>query len=158
MHEENELAPALGKIASGLYILTAQVDGEPHGMLASFIEQAAFEPPMISLAVGKERPILQALDGHGMFGVHVLSKANSKLIGTFSRLNPEGDPFANHELAENLFGIPQLTEAQAFLACKVANKMDAGDHALYLAEVVEGVLQHPSAEPMIRIRSNGLKY
>ena len=74
--DREKIAPALGKISSGLYVVTALVAGEPHGMLCSFVEQAGFEPPMITIAVGRGRPIGAALDGPGLFGLHVLSKEN----------------------------------------------------------------------------------
>jgi hypothetical protein len=36
----DRIAPALGKIASGLYIATARLPDGPFGMLCSFVEQA----------------------------------------------------------------------------------------------------------------------
>jgi flavin reductase (DIM6/NTAB) family NADH-FMN oxidoreductase RutF len=156
-NERERIAPALGRIASGLYVATARIGETPLGMLCSFVEQCSFEPPMISIAVGPGRPLVQALDGHGLFGLHVLGKENKALMKSFAR--PEvKDPFAGHLLEENLFGIPQLVEASAFLACKVAGKMATGDHILYFAEVFDGKLQHPGQEPMIRIRPNGFGY
>ena len=157
MDEQKAISEAIGRITSGLYVATARVNGEPYGMLASFIEQAAFEPPLISISVGSDRPLRQALDGHGMFGINVLSRQNSKLIGAFSR-HDVADPFAGLALVENVFEIPQLADAMAFIVCKVAGKIDAGDHTLYLAEAVDGTLQHPGAEPMIRLRSDGFRY
>lgn len=155
--DRERIAPALGKIASGLYVATARIGDEPLGMLCSFVEQCSFEPPMISLAVGPGRAITQALDGHGLFGIHVLSKENTALRNAFARPDVE-NPFAGLPLEENLFGIPQLADAYAFLACKVAGKMTTGDHLLYFAEVFDGALTHPGREPMIRIRSNGFSY
>src|SRR3954468_23939420 len=98
--EKTELSPALGKIASGLYIATARVDGAPVGMLCSFVEQASFEPPMITLAVAPGRPISTALDGEGLFGLHVLSKSDTPLMKSFAR-GGTAESFAGHELVEN---------------------------------------------------------
>jgi flavin reductase (DIM6/NTAB) family NADH-FMN oxidoreductase RutF len=155
--ERERIAPALGKISSGLYVATARIGDELIGMLCSFVEQCSFEPPMISFAVGPTRPIVKALDGHGLFGMHVLSKENNALMKSFARPDVE-DPFAGHTLVENLFQIPQIEGAFAFLACKVASKTPTGDHILYVAEVFDGVLQHPGQEPMVRIRNNGFGY
>jgi len=155
--DRERIAPALGKIASGLYIATARIGDEPLGMLCSFVEQCSFTPPMITFAVGPTRPIVQALDGHGLFGLHVLAKENNALMKVFSR--PDGEkPFEGLATEENLFGIPQLSDALAFLACKVAGRVATGDHLLYYAEVFDGVLQHPDREPMVRIRKNGFSY
>ena len=126
-------------------------------MLCSFVEQCSFNPPMISVAVAKERPILQALDGHGLFGLHGLGKRNTELMKAFLH-STDSDPFLTHPVEENLFGIPQLSGAWTFLACKVAGKMVTGDHILYFAEVFEGLVQHEGDEAMVRIRSNGFDY
>src|SRR5258708_3648277 len=96
---KERVAPALGKIASGLYVVTARIDGAPVGMLCSFVEQAGFEPPMISLAIAPERPITPALGGDGIFGLHVLSKANHGLLKSFAR-GGTAESFASHELVE----------------------------------------------------------
>ena len=151
------VSPALGKISSGLYIVTASHGGERHGMLASFIEQAAFQPPLISMATAKGRALSEVIDQQPLFGVNILGKHNHELVRPFVKATG-GDPFEGHALVENEWGLPQLSEAMAFLACRVVNKVDAGDHWLYLAEVLDGVLQHDHEQPMIRIRRNGFDY
>lgn len=155
--QRERIGPALGKITSGLYVATARVNGEPVGMLCSFVEQAGFEPPMISLAVAPGRPISAALEGNGMIGLHVLGKSNHGLVKSFAR---GGTPqsFASHEMVENAHGLPQFAEAWAFLACHVRGSLAAGDHVLYLAEVLDGALQHESDEPMTRTRRDGFGY
>jgi flavin reductase (DIM6/NTAB) family NADH-FMN oxidoreductase RutF len=152
----DRIGPALGKIASGLYIATAYFNGAPVGMLCSFVEQAGFNPPMISAAFGKDRPILEALNGDGVFGLNILSKENGPLIKSFSRSDLP-DPFEGHARVENEQA-PQFADAWAFLICKVVNQMNAGDHVLYLAEVMDGVLQKEKQEAMVRIRQNGFGY
>ncbi|HEX8313034.1 MAG TPA: flavin reductase family protein [Chthoniobacteraceae bacterium] len=157
MENRERIAPALGKIASGLYIATARLEEGPIGMLCSFVEQAGFEPPMVSVAVGQGRPIIAALDGPGVFGLHVLSKDNNALLKSFAR-GGGAEAFAGHELVENAHGVPQLAEAWAFLLCKVTGKLSTGDHVVYVAEVLDGVLQHEGQESMVRVRANGFSY
>ena len=108
--ETKRIGPALGKIASGLYVATAQLSDGPIGMLCSFVEQAGFEPPMITLALGLGRPFAAALGDSGVFGLHILSKENGSLVKSFARgSTPES--FREPTLIENLFGIPQFSEA-----------------------------------------------
>jgi flavin reductase (DIM6/NTAB) family NADH-FMN oxidoreductase RutF len=151
------LGSALGKIASGLYIVTARVKGEPLGMLCSFVEQASFEPPMITMAIGEGRPMAAALAPGGVFGLHVLGKGNNALMKSFARgSSPEA--FAGHPMVENGHGVPQFSEASTFLIARVQQQYAAGDHVLHLAQVLEGQLQNEGDEPMVRVRGNGFKY
>ena len=155
--ERERISPALGKISSGLFVATARIGDTPLGMLCSFVQQCSFDPPIVSVVLSPTRPIVEALDGHGLFGLHILARNNTALMKSFAR--PDAlDPFANHELTENLFEIPQLSEAWVFLACKVAGKIPTGDHVLYLAEVFDGSVQHPGSEAMTRVRANGFDY
>jgi flavin reductase (DIM6/NTAB) family NADH-FMN oxidoreductase RutF len=155
--DQNRVGPALGKIASGLYIATGIAHGEPVGMLCSFVEQASFEPPMISLAIAPGRPITAVLDAREPFGLHVLSKDNNALMKSFAR-GGTPESFSAHEAVTNDYGVPQFAEAWAFLVCRVVTSMPAGDHLLYLAEVLDGALQHEGREANVRIRANGFNY
>jgi flavin reductase (DIM6/NTAB) family NADH-FMN oxidoreductase RutF len=126
-------------------------------MLCSFVEQAGFEPPMISIALGADRPLRQVLERGELFSVNILGTEDKALLAAFAAAREE-DPFAPFELIENGHGLPQLAGALAWLACRPTGSVVAGDHVVYVAEVVEGCLHREVGEPMIRIRKNGLSY
>ena len=52
------IGAALGKIPSGVFIATSTHDGEEIGMLASFVEQAGFNPPTITVAIGVDLSLI----------------------------------------------------------------------------------------------------
>ena len=54
--------------------------------------------------------------------------------------------------------MPQFAEAWAFLVGQVRGRVPSGDHILYVAEVLDGALQQPAGEPMVRVRANGFGY
>ena len=157
MAARDRIAPALGKIPSGIFIATAVVESAPIGMLCSFVEQAGFEPPMISIALGLDRPLRPVLELGNLFGLNILSKQNGALVKSFLR-SDNTNPFDGLTLIENEFGVPQLAAALAFLICKPEGNMPAGDHILFLARVLDGALQQGQQEAMIRIRKNGFGY
>ncbi|MGI9240170.1 MAG: flavin reductase family protein [Verrucomicrobiales bacterium] len=155
--DKSLVGPALGKIPSGLYIATSHIDGAAVGMLASFIEQAGFDPPTITVAMQPGRMVHKAVEETRLIGINILSEDNGELMKPFAqKSNPE--PFADLSLLPNEYQLPQLTNALAFLACKVTGKLPAGDHIVYTAEVLDGILQNESASPMVRIRRDGFGY
>ena len=155
--DKSIVGPALGKIPSGLYIATSHIDGAAVGMLASFIEQAAFEPPTITISMQPGRLVHKAVEETRLIGINILSEDNGSLMKPFTQSsNPE--PFADLSLLPNEHRLPQLTDAMAFLACKVTGKLPAGDHVVYTAEVLDGILQNEDARPMVRIRRDGFGY
>jgi flavin reductase (DIM6/NTAB) family NADH-FMN oxidoreductase RutF len=151
------LKAALGRIPSGLYAVGAVHEGRRLGMLCSFVEQAGFEPPMISIALGTDRPFRAVLERGGLFAVNILGAEDKKILAAFAS-GREEDPFAAFSLVENGHGLPQLADALAWLACRPCGSVAAGDHVVYVAEVVEGCLHREVGEPMIRVRKNGLTY
>ncbi len=154
---EEGLKAALGRIASGLYAVGAMDEGRRVGMLCSFVEQAGFEPPMISIALGHDRPLRRVLDGGGLFSLNILGAEDKKLFAAFAS-GREEDPFAAFTLVDNGHGLPQLADALAWLACRPCGSVAAGDHVVYVAEVIDGCLHREVGEPMIRVRKNGFSY
>lgn len=154
---EEGLKAALGRVSSGLYVAGAELDGRRIGMLCSFVEQASFNPPMISLAVAPDRPLRTVLERGGLFSLNILGATDKKLLAAFAGSAAE-DPFAGFTLVENGHGLPQLADALAWLACRAVRSVEAGDHIVYVAEVLEGCLHREEGEPMIRLRKNGFSY
>jgi flavin reductase (DIM6/NTAB) family NADH-FMN oxidoreductase RutF len=153
---EEGLKAALGRVSSGLYVAGGELDGQRFGMLCSFVEQASFKPPMISLAVAPERPLRKVLERGGLFSLNILGATDKKLLAAFA--GSAADPFAGFTLVENGHGLPQLADALAWLACRSVRSVEAGDHIVYVAEVLEGCLHREEGEPMIRLRKNGFNY
>src|SRR6202020_1081672 len=92
---KEKVGRAIGRIASGVYIVTLRGSGERDGMLTTWLVQSAFDPPMLSMAVNKERHLLANLQkGHG-FTVNVLAKKNMDIFKSFAKPHTEGmDRFA----------------------------------------------------------------
>ncbi len=155
--DKEKTGPALGKITSGIYIATSHIEGTPVGMLSSFVEQAGFDPPMVTIAVQPGRILQRALEETQLLGLNVLADYNQALMKPFAQSSND-NPFAGLEIVENEHGLPQLAESMAFLACRVEGKLACGDHVVYSAEVIDGILQDDSADPMVRIRKNGFSY
>jgi len=155
-----DFAAALGRIPSGLFVVTWRVDGADRGMLASWVMQAGFEPPLISLAVGTSRELLAALRGGEAFVVNVLAESQRGLLARFGRPPGAGeDPFLGLAVERTIGEVAALAEAAAWLACRpVAESVPVGaDHAVVLGRV-EAARGRPSERPLIHLRRNGLKY
>lgn len=157
------IGSALGRVASGVFVLTTEGDGARHGMLATWVAQASFEPPAIMVAFNKERGILNALGEGGTFTLNVLSNRSTDVFKNFARQaktkNPaEDDRFAGLELIENVEGAPIFANAVAYLNCRIKRFMDAGDHVVALAEIRNGDLVSDASEPMVHFRKSGFNY
>jgi flavin reductase (DIM6/NTAB) family NADH-FMN oxidoreductase RutF len=76
----------------------------------------------------------------------------------FLRRLPEGrSPFEGLATRPTPTGLPVVEEALAWFECRVRSEHAAGDHVLFLGEVVAGELLR-EGDPHVHLRKNGLAY
>jgi flavin reductase (DIM6/NTAB) family NADH-FMN oxidoreductase RutF len=155
---QRQLAAALGRIPSGLFVLTLARDKIETGMLASWVQQCSFDPPQISIAVRPDRDIARLLTPGSAFTLNILDASQTDMLVHFGRgfkLNEAA--FAGLELLRGESNGPVLDEALAYLTCDVAGRFSAGDHDLFLGRVVGGRLLS-EGQPMVHVRKSGMHY
>lgn len=155
---QKNLAAALGRIPSGIFILTVARDGFETGMLASWVQQCSFKPPLITFAVQQGRAIAKLLPKNAVFTLNILEAAQTDMIAHFGKgFTLEDNAFVEIEIQRAEPNGPILQEALAFLHAKIVDVLPTGDHDLYLAEVLAGALLD-EGQPMVHIRKNGFHY
>lgn len=151
-------AAALGKIPSGLFIITTVLEGRKEGYLGSWVQQTSFAPLLLSVAVKPGRPCHAALKAHGRFSLHVVGQNNGGLMKPFWSVKEGVDPFAGLEHSLSARGNILLRNALAVLECEVRGSALPGDHEIIFAEVVEAHLFQPEDKPLTHVRKSGLSY
>ena len=155
----NDLSAALGRIPSGLFILTARQGDRDTGLLASWVQQAGFEPPMLTVAIRQDRVQAAWLAEFRRFVVNQIPTGHKPLIRHFARRFEPGEAaFEGLDLVPLSAGGPVLAEALAYLDLEVVQHMDSGDHRIFLGRVIDGAVFHPDADPMIHVRRDGCHY
>ena len=152
------VARALGRIPSGLFIVTTLRDRRPVGFLGSFVMQVGFEPPMVCVAVGKQRPQLEDMRAWERFSLSILDPSSRGSMTPFLRkLSGGSSPFDGLEVASASSGTPVLAGCLAWVDCKIRGEFETGDHVVIFGEVVEGALLR-EADPSVHVRKSGLGY
>ena len=159
------LDKALGRLTGGLYIVTAsQGEGDARrsgAMVASWVAQASFRPPGLSVAVAKDRAIEALMQVGDRFVINVLRQDRYKpLMQHFlKRFPPGADRFEGvnvlHGAAE---GGPVLTDALAYLSCRVEQRMEGPDHWIIYALVEQGNVADIDGRTAVHHRKTGNHY
>jgi flavin reductase (DIM6/NTAB) family NADH-FMN oxidoreductase RutF len=161
MHDTDphkRLFAALGRVPSGLFVLTLRHGDAETGMLLSWVQQCAFAPPMVSAAVRQGRDVLGWLADGATFTLNVLDAGQTDMIVHFGRGFALGEPaFTGLEVERSEAGAPVLSEAVAYLDCEVAGRCPVGDHVLLLARVINGRVIG-EGQPMVHVRKSGMHY
>jgi len=133
---------AVGRIIGSLCVLSAKQGDVATGMLADWVSQATFNPPGITLAVGKERAIESLLYPGSKFVLNILAEGKQLRKHFMKSFAPGEDRFSGVETAIAQNGCPILTGALAYLECEVEQRMECGDHWIVYANAENGkVLQ-----------------
>jgi len=155
---QRAFAAALGRIPSGLFILTVAHAGQETGFLASWVQQCSFKPPRLSFAVQPDRPIVKMLAPEAVLAFNILEASQTDMIAHFGKgFSPGDDAFRGLEIIREPGKAPVLAEALAVLEGRVGGRVTAGDHDLVLVDLIGGQLLC-DGQPMVHIRKNGLHY
>lgn len=159
MSNSSGFDPVLGRVPSGIFILTVGTGERATGMLASWVQQAGFEPPMISLAVKLGRYVCDWLTEGQPFVLNLVGESQSSFLKHFSRgFEPNEPAFTDIPITHCRRGVPILSNAIGHLECEPVSHVDSGDHRVFLAKVVRGRLNQIHSRPMVHVRKSGAKY
>lgn len=159
MSDAAGIAAAIGRIPSGLFVLTAGRGDAATGALVSWVQQAGFAPPALVVALRKDRSIAQLVQAERVFCLTVIASDERRWMAHFARGFEIGEQaFTGIELATSSVGVPYPAAASIWLGCRVLGE-PAGwsDHLLFCGEVVEGRAL-ADREPLVHLRKNGLSY
>ncbi|MEB3312761.1 MAG: diflavin flavoprotein, partial [Cyanobacteriota bacterium] len=155
-----DLEKALGRISSGLYIITARKGEVASAMLASWVAQASFQPLGFTVAVAKDRAIESLMQVGDTFVLNVLEEGKHlPLMKHFlKRFAPRADRFAGIRTRPANNGSPILADALAYLECEVASRMEVSDHWVVYCTVRDGKVAHPDGVTAVHHRKLGNYY
>ncbi|MGL6284615.1 MAG: flavin reductase family protein, partial [Microcoleaceae cyanobacterium] len=106
----------------------------------SWVSQATFNPPGITVAVAKERALESLSHVGDKFVLNILAEGKQIQKNFMKKFAPGEDRFTGLETSMAQNGCVILTEALAYLECTVVNRMECGDHWLVYATVDNGKL------------------
>lgn len=155
-----DLQKALGRISSGIYIITAAKGEITGAMLASWISQASFKPLGFTVAVAKDRAIESLMQVGDTFVLNILEEGNyAPLMKHFlKRFPPGADRFAGIRTRPAKNKSPILADALAYMECTVTTRMELSDHWLIYCSVEDGKVSKDEAMTAVHHRKIGNYY
>ena len=151
-------AQAMGRVVGALCVVTAKRDEVETAMLASWVSQATFNPPGLTVAVAKERAVEALLAEGDSFVINILPEGSALSRKFMKNYAPGEDRFKDldTEVADN--GCRILNGASAYMECRVAQRMECGDHWLTYAIADQGSVLDANALTALHHRKSGSHY
>lgn len=151
---------AVGRVVGSLCVVTSKQEDVSSAMLASWVSQATFNPPGLTVAVAKDRAVESLMYPGSNFVLNILGEG--KHLGLMKHFlkpfAPGEDRFTGiaTDTADN--GSPILSDALAYVECSVNNRMEAGDHWIVYAVVDNGKLLQNDTITAVHHRKSGTHY
>jgi len=128
----------LRKFTYGLYAITVRDGDRRNAFTANWVAQVSFQPPLVMVAVENDSESIHLLEASGVFAVNAFATGQRELAGSLGRKS-KNVPNKLEGIAtfDSPGGLPLLADDLGWLECRVTGQLPAGDHTVYLAEVVE---------------------
>ena len=137
-------------ISHGVYIITVKTKEKINGMTAAWVSQVSFNPRLIMVSIAPVRYTHDLIKESGYFAINALDESMQNYAAAFGfKSGRKADKFQNVTYSDAPNGSPVLDGALAFIECKVVDTFTAGDHTLFIGEVVEAKLLKENTEPLI---------
>ena len=131
-----EWLQSLGDMTYGLYVITAGQGQNIGGMIASWVSQVSYNPPLISVAVHPNRYTHSLIRDNGSFVLHILDRNQKDFLHRFKGPDPVGK-FSGLEWTPGLTGTPILAECPVYMECRVNSTLAPGNHTLFIGEICQ---------------------
>lgn len=138
-----EFRKAMGHFATGVTIVTVDLDGEVHGMTANAFASVSLDPLLVLVCVDHSTRTHAHLHARKRFGVNILcddQRAISEFYADPERTHERAEAEAGARFDRTRHGTPMLHGSLAYLECRLHSAEVAGDHTIFIAEVEDVVV------------------
>jgi flavin reductase (DIM6/NTAB) family NADH-FMN oxidoreductase RutF len=141
---------ALGAFATGVTVVTTSGEEHAYGMTANAFSSVSLDPPLILVCVKWPSEGAEHIERNGRFAVNVLAAHQEPISRYFSsRDRPRGrDAFRDVPSRAEASGSPILEEVLAYMDCALHTIHEAGDHRIYIGQVL-ALDSHSDKAPLL---------
>ncbi|MYF04603.1 MAG: flavin reductase family protein [Holophagales bacterium] len=139
----------IGQFATGVTVVTTNVDGRLHGMTANAVCSLSLEPLQLLVCVDRESNCYRQMQRAEAFGLSILACDQEEISNAFARTTaPAAVSLLGVAFRQGRLGEPLIENALAHLECRIAERIDGGDHISVIGDVGAGERLR-DAEPLL---------
>lgn len=123
------------KFATGIAVATVRgSDGRPHGLTVNSFTSVSLAPPLVLVCVDYRAAALPHFRTSRYYAINVLREDQREVSAAFAQ--KKEDRFESLKWSDGADAVPILDGALACFECRVSQTVEAGDHAIFIGEVV----------------------
>jgi flavin reductase (DIM6/NTAB) family NADH-FMN oxidoreductase RutF len=152
----------LWKMPSGLYVVGSTDGGDRrNGMTLNWATQISFDPKWMAIAVEQTAFTHELIEAGGVFSLCLIDREDRAIVRKFTKpvdVDLVGMTLNELPYIERVTGAPILAQSVAYLDCEVRERVVAGNHTLFVGEVVDcGFLKDEETE-VLRMEDTRMSY
>lgn len=167
--DPNAYRDALARFVTGVTVVTTLENSagqgqptseqQPWGTTVNSFTGISLEPPLVLVSIGRERSIHPIIERINRFAVNILGEDSQALSDCFAGApsNLPREAFCNADYAIGTCGLPILADAIAYVGCSVEQRIEAGDHTIYIGRVIEAGTRDEPGWPLLYSRRRYLR-
>lgn len=123
--------------ATGVTVVTTELNGIWHGMTVSSFTSISLDPPLLMVSLEHGTRTHEMVEQAGFFGVTILSEGQQAISQRFAgQFVESNDRFTGLETFTMETGAPFIVGGLAYMDSQVTSRLVAGGHTLFIARVV----------------------
>lgn len=132
-----------------VHSVTTVANGKRNANIVTWLTQTDMGGKILAVALYKVDYTIELVRKSGILNVNLLAVDQPGLIRKLGQQSGrDKDKFKNLPHALDERGCPYLTEAVGYVQCRVIHTTDAGDHELFICDVIKQVVLNPDKEVM----------
>ena len=137
-------------ISHGVYVVTVRTKEKINGMTAAWVSQVSLNPLMLMVSIAPARHTHNLIKESGYFAINALTEDQVNIARHFgSKSGRTVNKFEGQSYSDTPKGSPVLEGALGYFECKLMDTFKAGDHTLFIGEVVTAKLLRDDKKPLI---------
>jgi flavin reductase len=137
------------RLASGVSIVTTELEGVRHGMAATSVTSVSADPPTLLVCIARSASSHGAIRDAGRFCVNVLGEADRDVADRFATEKDRAARFAGRPWTSLITGAPALPGCLASFDCVISQELGAASHTVFFGRVIETRLWSASVSPLL---------
>ena len=125
--------------ATGVTVITSGSTARTTGLTVNSVTAVSLDPALILVCIHNDSGELPVLRRTGAFAVNILAADQEELCRSFASRHTRHS--AKADTRPGITGVPVLSDALAYLECRIEREVDGGDHVIVIGEVIDLAVQ-----------------
>ena len=152
----------LWTMPSGLYLVGSRSGDDRNLMTLNWATQVSFEPKLVGISVEQTAVTHRLISEGRAFSLCLIDREDRAIVRKFAKpaeLDSAAATLNGFGFRDgNVTGVPMLSQAVAWLECRVQGEVPCGHHTLFVGEIVDCGFEKSEETPVLRMEDTRMNY